>query len=321
MLIQRVEVSSLDIDAGPRRNQARPPPPTAINGGFSPTAIFMRPGAVERWRVLNASVDGRGTKSFMVLEGQFVFADRQLWKCHAGREAAAPRVVEPATRQDVARGDADHLPAVVRRHHARHGRERPRAAHDQGSLEAECRHRRARSIGSRRPGEDPPQALLRNVEDCYRDGESLRNLFVRPNQVFLTNANRADVFFKAPLDAAGKVYTIFAQEFLAAHRQLPAAPADRASPRGRSGFTAAQSRAARRRRRLHPCRRRAGAGRRLRRHEPPRSTAGGAAVSCSRSPTTSCGSRRAEATRRKVPAGSFRTRVMSYSGTVRRTFR
>ena len=39
--------------------------------------------------------------------------------------------------------------------------------------------------------------MLRNVEDCYRDGESVRNLFVRPNQIFLTNANRAGDFFKA----------------------------------------------------------------------------------------------------------------------------
>src|SRR4029453_19494014 len=87
-------------EAGPGPNQGRLPPPVAINGGFSPTVIFMRPGAVERWRVLNASVDGRGTKSFMVLEGQFVFADRQLWKVKPGENPAAPRVVEPATRQD-----------------------------------------------------------------------------------------------------------------------------------------------------------------------------------------------------------------------------
>ena len=64
------------------------------------------------------------------------------------------------------------------------------------------------------PGDDAARAMLRNVEDCYRDGESLRNLHVRPNQVLLTNANRADVFFKAPRDAAGKVYTILAQEFI-----------------------------------------------------------------------------------------------------------
>ena len=62
MLIQRVEVFSVDADAGPRRGQARLAPPTAINGTFSPTTMFMRPGAVERWRVLNASVDGRGFK-------------------------------------------------------------------------------------------------------------------------------------------------------------------------------------------------------------------------------------------------------------------
>ena len=79
--------------------------------------------------------------------------------------------------------------------------------------------------------------MLRNVEDCYRDGESVRNLFVRPNQIFLTNANRADVFFKAPVDAAGKVYTILAQEFLLhtdnVHQRLQVGIAS-----GRSGFSA-----------------------------------------------------------------------------------
>jgi hypothetical protein len=78
--------------------------------------------------------------------------------------------------------------------------------------------------------------MLRNVEDCYRDGASLRNLFVRPNQIFLTNANRADVFFKAPVDAAGKVYTILAQEFLLHtdnfHQRLQAGISS-----GRSGFS------------------------------------------------------------------------------------
>ena len=100
------------------------------------------------------------------------------------------------------------------------------------------------NAGSRNPldrpaagGEDPAKAMLRNVEDCYRDGESLRNLFVRPNQIFLTNANRADVFFKAPADAAGKVYTILAQEFLLHtdnfHQRLQVGIAS-----GRSGFSA-----------------------------------------------------------------------------------
>src|SRR4029079_14585720 len=102
MMIQRVEIFSVDADAGPKRGQARMAPPTAINGAFSPTLMLMRPGAVERWRVLNASVDGRGFKKFMVLEGQFVFADRQLWRVLPGETESTPRRFQAATRQDVA---------------------------------------------------------------------------------------------------------------------------------------------------------------------------------------------------------------------------
>ncbi len=213
MLIQRVQVSSLDIDAGPRRNQGRLPPPTAINGGFSPTTMFMRPGAVERWRVLNGSVDGRGFKSFMVLEGQFVFHDRQLWKVLPGEAEGAERRLEPATRQDVADATRqiyqlsfDGITLVTV--------ENGRARYTIKDLSRQ-------NPGTRNPldrnpeaGEDPARAMLKNVEDCYRDAGSLRSLYSRPNQILMTNANRADVFFKAPLDAAGKVYTVFAQEWV-----------------------------------------------------------------------------------------------------------
>ena len=54
--------------------------------------------------------------------------------------------------------------------------------------------------------------MLRNVEACFQDGESIRNTFVRPNEVCLATANRADVFFKAPRDSAGRVFTVIAQE-------------------------------------------------------------------------------------------------------------
>jgi FtsP/CotA-like multicopper oxidase with cupredoxin domain len=213
MLIQRVEVSSLDVDAGPRRNQGRLPPPTAINGAFTPTCMFMRPGAVERWRVLNGSVDGRGFKSFMVLEGQFVFHDRQLWKVLPGEGEGTPRRLEPASRQDVADATRqlyqlsyDGITLVTA---------------ENGGARYTIRDLASRNAGSRNPldrppapGEDATRAMLSNVEACYRDGGSLRDLYVRPNQVLLTNANRADVVFKAPLDAAGRVYTVFAQEWV-----------------------------------------------------------------------------------------------------------
>ncbi len=212
MMIQRVEVGSIDVDAGPRRGQGRVPPPTAINGSFSPTVMFMRPGAVERWRVLNASVDGRGFKKFMVLEGHFVFADRQLWRVLPGETEGAPRRFQAATRQDVADATRqlfqlsfDGITLVeVENGRARH------TIRDLSRQNAGTRNPLDRVPAS---GEDPMRAMLKNVEDCYRDGDSLRNLFDRPNEIFMTNANRADVFFKAPVDAAGKVFTVFAQEF------------------------------------------------------------------------------------------------------------
>ena len=311
IMIQRVEVPSLDMDAGPRRNQGRLPTPVAINGGFSPTTIFMRPGAVERWRVLNASVDGRGTKNFMILEGQFVFADRQLWKVRPGETAAAPRIVEPATRQDIEDATRtiyqlsfDGITLVTV--------ENGRARHTIKDLSKQNAGSRSPLDRQPAPGEDPTRARLRNVEDCYRDGASLRNLFVRPNQIFLTNANRADVFFKAPVDAAGRVYTILAQEFLLHtdnfHQRLQAGIAS-----GRSAFSGG--------------------------NPPPIDVViayvrvAGAPVEGGDFDVMSLSDRlpavppylqpiaddelrvpAAEASRRKVAAGSFRTRVLSYSG-------
>ena len=212
MMIQRVEVSSVDTDAGPRRGQARLAPPAAINGQFSPTTMFMRPGAVERWRVLNASVDGRGFKCFMVLEGHFVFADRQLWRVlpgeKEGRRSASRRRrgrTSPTPTRQLFQLSFDGITLVeVENGKARH------TIRDLSKQNAGTRNPLDRQPAA---GEDPLRAMLKNVEDCYRDGDSLRSLFVRPNQVFLTNANRTDVFFKAPRDAAGKVYTVFAQEF------------------------------------------------------------------------------------------------------------
>jgi FtsP/CotA-like multicopper oxidase with cupredoxin domain len=212
MLIQRVEVFSVDNDAGPRRGQSRVAPPTAVNGAFSPTTLFMRPGAVERWRVLNGSVDGRGFKSFMVLEGQFLFSDRQLWRIVPGETPGTPPRVEAATRQIVSDAtrtlyqlafDGITLVEV----------DNGRARHTIRDLSRQNAGTRNPLDRQPEPGEDPVRAMLRNVEDCYRDGDSLRNHVVRPNQVFLTNGNRTDVFFKAPVDAAGKVYTILAQEY------------------------------------------------------------------------------------------------------------
>ena len=310
MILQRVEVSSLDVDAGPRRMQARLAPPTSVNGSFTPTVMHMRPGAVERWRVLNASVDGRGFKCFMVLEGHFVFHDRQLWRVLPGEADGAPKRFVPASRDDVAKATRqiyqlafDGITLIEL--------EGGRARHTIRDLSQQ-------NAGSINPldrppaeGESPDRAMLRNVEACYRDGESLRNLFVRPNQVWMTNANRTDVFFKAPRDAAGQVFTVFAQEFPLAtdnfQQRLQIGIA-----RGRTGFTPANP---------PPADVVIGYVRvdgapveqdfdvmSLRSVLPP--------VPAWLQPVADDELRvpAAEALRRKVPAGSFRTRVISYSG-------
>jgi FtsP/CotA-like multicopper oxidase with cupredoxin domain len=103
IFIQRVFLGSLDLDAGPRRRQLRFPPPIAVNGVRPPAVMLMRPGAVERWRVLNGSVDGSGFKRFMVLEGQFVHRDGQLWRVV---EESGPRAESDRTAGEGGDGEA-----------------------------------------------------------------------------------------------------------------------------------------------------------------------------------------------------------------------
>ena len=233
LFIQRVFVNSLDLDAGRRRNQLRFPPVFAINGSAEPGVFRMRPGAVERWRVLNGSVDGSGTKRFMVLEGQFVFRRNRLWRVveepaapedapggtggggggggGGGNQAATTRRLVPATRQDV---DDAKLPLHLL---AFDGITLVRS--EDGQARHVIRDLSRQNAGTVNPMSQPPRdgedvfhTSLRNIEDSFRDGDSLSRCFNRPNEVYLGNANRADVFFKAPTDAAGKVFTVFAQE-------------------------------------------------------------------------------------------------------------
>ena len=85
MFMQRVVTQSFDLDAGMGRASMRNPPFLAINGTRKPGIFRMRPGAVERWRVLNGSGDGAGTKRFMVLEGHYVFREEKLWRVRNAR--------------------------------------------------------------------------------------------------------------------------------------------------------------------------------------------------------------------------------------------
>lgn len=237
ILMMRAVFGSIDLDAGPRRQHLRLPDPGLVNGEVKPTVALMRPGAIERWRVLNASVDGSGFKRFMVLEGQFVRRDNRVFRVEVEEPepAEGPPADGAAAAQDGGGPDGGSPPEKKRRlvpveladiEAAKaplyllafdgitlveeDARGRPRhAVQDLSLVNAGTAHPYARRLEE---GDDPFRGLLRSVEDCYRDGDALRRCFNRPNEVYLATANRADVLFKAPLDAAGKVFTIFAQE-------------------------------------------------------------------------------------------------------------
>jgi len=209
IFIQRVIVPSVDFNAPGSRRQRTVPVPVPQEGVPQPTVMFMRPGAVERWRVLNGSVDGRGFKRVMLLDGQFVFKGDRLHRVEKG-EGAAPRKLVPMTRAAI---EAAKLPLYQLAFDGI-----TLVTVDKGAARYTIRDLSTRNAGSASPlarppapGESDMEAMLRNVEACFRDGESLRNAFVRPNEVWMTTANRADVFVKAPT-AAGKVLTLLAQE-------------------------------------------------------------------------------------------------------------
>lgn len=211
VFIQRVLVPSVDFNAPGRRRQRLSPAPVPAEGVPRPTTMFMRPGAVERWRILNGSVDGRGFKRVMVLDGQFVFRTDRLYRVEKGGAPDAVRRLVPVTRADI---EAAKLPlyqlafdgvtlVTVESGRARH------TIRDLSTRNAGSVNPLTRPPG---PGEPEMDAMLRNIEACYRDGASIRSAFVRPNEVWMATANRADVFFKAPLGAAGRVFTVLAQE-------------------------------------------------------------------------------------------------------------
>ena len=234
VFIQRVIVPSVDFNAPGTRRQRLSPVPVPPEGVPQPTVICMRPGAVERWRVLNGSVDDRGFKRLMVLDGQFVFKADRLYRVEKTEGPAAGRRLVAVSRADI---EAAKLPLY-------------QLAFDGVTL-VTTENGRARytikDLSTRNPGTVNPltrppapgqsdmEAMLRNVEECFRDGQSIRNAFVRPNEVWMGTANRTDVFFKAPLTAAGKVFTVLAQEELL-HTDNFQARLQRALALGRNAF-------------------------------------------------------------------------------------
>ena len=212
IFVQRVIVPSNDPDAGARKGSLRIPPITAVNGVREPGIIRVRPGSVERWRVLNGSVDGAGTKRFMVLDGHFVQRNNRIWRVITeGEPGSRTRRFERVSEQDIEDAKLnlqqlafDGITLVTE---------------DGGEYRHEIRDLAKQNAGTEnplaaasQPGENEYQTQLRAFESVFTNGDSLRRAFVRPNEAYLTNANRTDLIFKAPVDSAGRVFTIIAKE-------------------------------------------------------------------------------------------------------------
>jgi FtsP/CotA-like multicopper oxidase with cupredoxin domain len=199
MFVQRVSVPPKDPDAKQIKKKANPPQ-AAINGDITANIITMRPGSVERWRVLNGSVDGQGFNRFMVLDGQYVYRKGQgLFKIEPNgvEKAVTPNDVEDA-KQDLYQLAMDGVTLV-------------------DGEDYTIKELSKQNAGAPYPlavDKQSNQGLLDNFEACYETAESIKNCYVRPNEVYLAPANRTDVIFQAPAlseGSEGKIYTIVAR--------------------------------------------------------------------------------------------------------------
>lgn len=209
MLVQRVFNTSVDPDAQTQALKSGGSASLSVNGSSTPKIIRMRPGAIERWRVLNGSVDGRGYKRFMVVKGQYDTDEvpdgnktaRRLVRVESdGSFTVASRAEVSADKQrlyqlafdgvTLVEGEGDDTRYVIR---------------DLSEQNAGTTNPLDGPIDPAAPN----QSMLANFEACFADAESIVNCYVRPNEVYMAPANRTDVFFQAPRQAG--IYTVMAR--------------------------------------------------------------------------------------------------------------
>jgi FtsP/CotA-like multicopper oxidase with cupredoxin domain len=243
MLIQRVFNVSQDPDARRQTledtelvpgahvqaHSAGNTPYPAVNGDPNPAAITMRPGAIERWRVLNGSVDGQGQIGFIVLKGTYALEQRQSFDDPAaatvfGQEPAptlvklrdaATNTFTPATRAEL-EADKQQLYLLALDGITLvdvDGDEPVYAIRDLAAQNADTENPLDREL----TGDNPNQAMLANIEACFKDATSIKNAFVRPNELLFAQGNRADILFQAPRlgttgsqTATSETYTVLA---------------------------------------------------------------------------------------------------------------
>jgi FtsP/CotA-like multicopper oxidase with cupredoxin domain len=223
MFIQRVSPNpSLDPDSAPdstlqqTKAKTRSPVFAAVNGDQSPRTITMRAGDIERWRVLNGSVDGRGYKRFMVLKGDFhvdesATGDQLRRRNEAGDYVEVNREETAQAKQQIFQLAMDGV-TLVEEVGASGAAYRIQDLSCQGSSDGpgDCDPPNPSTNPLNRPlGAMKNESMLENFQACYADGNGVRNCYVQPNEVYMGPANRTDILFQAP-DEPG-VYTVLAK--------------------------------------------------------------------------------------------------------------
>ncbi len=234
MLMQRALNLSVDKDASKASPELSNPNPfnVLVNGGSTPTVIQMRPGAIERWRVLNGSVDGRGYKRFMVVKGQYtvqnvdgnlktfeVNEDGQLTNL-AGKPDEPFTLAELKTleyrKQDLFQLSIDGVTLVKQEtgqpptyfiNDLSMQGIKPNTSGDSPedmvdnplwSYDQRCEAGLRRQLRSRIPRVREGADLMCRLTNVWRTKESVKDCFVRWNEFYMGPANRTDVFFQAP---------------------------------------------------------------------------------------------------------------------------
>ncbi len=217
MMLQRVLVPPKDQDS--QRPELKAGARPATNGSPNTDTIVMRPGDVERWRVLNGSVDGKGYVRFMVLEGEWVSEapPAKVKPLGKKRPTALPKIVSDLNSVQqllYVDGSGNRLLPSTADIEARK-QQLYLMAQDGVSL-------------VRKKGTDGAEYYLKDLENnsknplyqdysnldaCYKDANTLKACYNLSNELYMAPANRADFIFQAPTQAKGttKVYTVIAK--------------------------------------------------------------------------------------------------------------
>ena len=216
MFMQRVLNLSRDPDAPAQQRGLRQAnrTPALVNGDSVPAIIRMRPGAIERWRVINGSVDGRGFKRFMVVKGQYTVqtvpnpmpppqTNLELYEVDEQGRTVGPITLAnleslESRKQDLYQLSIDGIALV-----AGSGDEVRYAVKDLSEQNAGSQNplwtpdpEALASLGE--DPDDPAVDTLCRLRNVWKSGANVRDCFVRPNEFYMGPANRTDIFFQAP---------------------------------------------------------------------------------------------------------------------------